>query len=178
MRRLILIVAMLACASQRKQQREVLLESFDVETYTVDGATPADVRQAVARRGEPSATDWAVLFDYEVNPTPFHCTAIQPRVELKLWMHIPFLRDVPSATREACAADIEALRVHEDGHLAIDRETAHAVVELLRSAPAQANCDALRIETKHAVERILEEGRARNRTYDEQRRAQSSGCMP
>ena len=174
MRRAFIVVAVIGCAVSRPNVvagDPAVTESFDLQPYTVTGASTADLRTAIraARPATPDGvrfdaiTRWHVSYRYDfVRDATGGCAPANPR-------EMPALADgVPEQARTAVEAYLRALRAHEDGHVRIDREIATAVADAVRAARAQSTCDAVRSAVRAAADRAMDDGKARNRAYDEE----------
>jgi len=181
MRRAFIVVAVIGCAVSRPNVvagDPAVTESFDLQPYTVTGASSADLRTAIraARPATPDGvrfdaiTRWHVSYRYDfVRDATGGCAPANPRVKLELKIEMPALADgVPEQARAAVEAYLRALRAHEDGHVRIDREIATAVADAVRAARAQSTCDAVRSAVRAAADRAMDDGKARNRAYDEE----------
>ncbi|HTD69898.1 MAG TPA: DUF922 domain-containing protein, partial [Gemmatimonadales bacterium] len=69
--------------------------------------------------------------------------------------------------RKTWQAYLKAVRLHEAGHRAIAERNAREVMAALTPLRG-TNCDKLSDEATRTAERIVADGRARNRAYDVQ----------
>jgi len=175
-----LLLVLASCAAAEHEQAAAVaaevVESFEVQPYVVSGSTITQLRTAL-RALRPAASDgarfdaitrWEIKYRYQFDPDAIGgCGTAGAQVHLEMHMEFPTLAgDVPPQTRIALESYLTALRVHEDGHVKIDREIAAAVVEAVRATPAQPSCERLREAVRAATGRVMEEGHARNREYD------------
>ena len=186
MRRLVAGLLLGACATAEREQQPAapvapapatdVVETFEMTPYVVSGATLTQLRSAI-RAFRPTTVDgkrydaitrWEIKYRYSFAVDPSTgCAPAEPQVHLELHMELPALAgDVPPQARIALQSYITALRVHEYGHVRIDREVAAAVAAAVRSTPAQPTCEKLREAVRAAAGRVMEEGHSRNREYD------------
>jgi predicted secreted Zn-dependent protease len=173
------LLVLAACATAEREQAAAagdVVESFEVQPYIVSGATITQLRTAL-RALRPAAGDgarfdaitrWEIKYRYHFDPDAIGgCGPAGAQVHLEMHMEFPTLGgDVPPQTRIAIESYLTALRVHENGHVRIDREIAAAVVEAVRGTPPQPSCERLREAVRAAAGRVVEEGHSRNREYD------------
>lgn len=188
MRRLIALCALLAaCGTGRPATRPApgappavdldpaVTESLEVQPYPVSGQDPGAIRRSIDA-ARPAADDdrehydavtvWVVSWHYNYARGPNGCGPADPAVRLALRMQLPALGDAPAAARAPFDRYLAALRVHEEGHVRLDRAVANTVAALVRDFPPRADCETLARELNRAAGRALEDGRAQNRAYD------------
>ena len=148
----------------------VITPSLREESYPVNGSTIEQLRRVLGvlgpvRHGRRYAayTDWEVAFRVCAPGGP--ALAAHTSVSVSAVVRLPCWRPPPSAPRELAArweSYVDALRRHEDGHVAIARAAGEAVAARLLALPAHAPPEVFQRAAAQAVAEL----RAVERTYD------------
>ncbi|MDB4948669.1 MAG: hypothetical protein JWM27_1318 [Gemmatimonadetes bacterium] len=181
---LVLAAAALGCAPGREVAPsgapKLMMRSPGVyHFYRVEGGNARDISRSMqARRpwrdgsGSTGLTVWNVSWQarwVQAGPT---CRAESTDVWLQVDVFLPEWRPRSDAGPQVAAdwqAYVAALAVHEAGHVGIASSAASAVSRALDEFSAPA-CIGMRAHMRAEVERILDEYRGRDRSYDRKTR--------
>lgn len=146
------------------------------EPYEVVGATLRRLREVTSllgplREGRRHAayTGWELRWSYahRVSPEGWQTAAV--RVAVLVTRSLPRWSPVPSAEpglAEAWARYLDALTLHERGHVALAAEAGRAVLAALRGMPPCATRDGLDDLARETVHGLSERAREEERAYD------------
>jgi predicted secreted Zn-dependent protease len=79
---------------------------------------------------------------------------------------LPRLVNATTAQTNAMNAFLDALRVHELGHVGIGTQAADAIDRALLDVPQMANCQDLDSQAKRVAQRTLDQWRDADQRYD------------
>ena len=144
--------------------------------YDIDGSSAGALRNQISRLGpkdesgksQDALTVWSIESAYGAAQRGDSCVLRDVRVTLNVSVTLP--RWKPPATAppqllKTWQAYFKAVRLHEAGHRTIAERNAREVVAALTTLRG-TNCDKLLDEASRTAERIVADGRARNRAYD------------
>lgn len=144
--------------------------------YDIDGASAGALRDQIHRLGPrdgrgqaaDALTIWNIESNYVVAPSGDGCVLRNIQVTLELTLTLP--RWTPPSTAaprllESWRSYLQHLKQHEAGHRAIAEQNARALATALTGLRAPS-CQELTDSASRAAERLLADGRARNRAYD------------
>src|SRR5256885_5134056 len=146
--------------------------------YDIDGSSAGALRDQIRRLGpkdesgksQDALTVWSIEWSYATAQRGDSCALRDVKVTLNVAVTLP--RWKPPATAspgllKTWQAYSKAVRLHEAGHRTIAERNAREVMAAL--APLRGtSCDKLSDEAARTAERIVADGRARNRAYDVQ----------
>ena len=144
--------------------------------YDIDGASAGALRDQIHRLGPrdgsgqagDALTVWNIESNYVVAPSADGCALRNIQVTLDLTLTLPRWTP-PSAAAprllESWRSYLQHLKLHEAGHRAIAEQNARALAAALTGLRAPT-CQELTDSASRTAERILADGRARNRAYD------------
>lgn len=115
-------------------------------------------------------TDWLLSYKYQPRMEAGACKVESVTTKLDLSMTLPRWLPPPGAAGDLVARwerFMSALRVHEEGHVQDARDLESAAKRALL-ALSSANCGALGAAMRARFDQLLEQGRARDRAYDQQ----------
>jgi len=146
--------------------------------YDIDGSSAGALRNQISRLGpkdesgksQDALTVWSVESVYGTAQRGDSCVLRGVRVTLDVAVTLPRWKPPATATaelRRSWQAYLKAVRLHEAGHRTIAERNAREVMAALTTLRG-ANCDKLSDEATRTAERIVADGRARNRAYDVQ----------
>lgn len=148
--------------------------------YSVTGATIPELRQSIRekrpwkeRSPHDAMTDWRVNWHHTVTPTANGCrcgsftTQTAITITMPRWMAPT---NSPEATRKIWQQYIAALGQHEAGHGGIAVAAAAELNRRIQSIGEGADCDGLKRQIDDLGRQVIEEFRARDKTYDEKTR--------
>lgn len=148
-----------------------------VEHYSIDGATPADLRRELNAKGPMGSggrrfdgyTRWYVSWQYRYNRTDGGCAIGSVSTHVKVTMTLPRWSS-PSrgddATRQQWARYLSALELHEQGHRRHGIDAGHEVDRAIAAMPPAAHCDALGAAANALGASILKKYNQRDLDYD------------
>lgn len=144
--------------------------------YDIDGASAGALRDQIHRLGPRDGsgqagdglTVWNIESTYVVAPSGDACVLRNVQVVLELTLTLP--RWTPPSTAaphllESWRTYLQHLKLHEAGHRAIAEQNARALATALTGLRAPT-CQELTDGASRTAERILADGRAKNRVYD------------
>jgi len=146
--------------------------------YDVDGSSAGALRNQISRLGpkdesgksQDALTVWSIEWVYGTAQRGDSCVLRDVKVTLDVAVTLPRWKPPATATPELLKtwqAYFKAVRLHETGHRTIAERNAREVMAAL--APLRGtSCDKLSDEAARTAERIVADGRARNRAYDVQ----------
>ncbi|OLD04188.1 MAG: hypothetical protein AUI99_03410 [Gemmatimonadetes bacterium 13_1_40CM_3_69_22] len=162
------------------------LESHE-QYYDIEGSTTGALREQMHRLGprdgdaaRDALTVWTIDWTYAEARTADGCGLRDVKVTLTLSTTLP--RWVPAAGTPAHVVDswktyFQHVRQHEAGHRAIAEQNARDLLAALSSMRA-ATCQQVMDAASRTGERIVAEGRAKNRAYDVQtKHGQTQGVV-
>jgi len=115
-------------------------------------------------------TVWGIEWGYGTIQRGDSCVLRDVKVTLNVAVTLPRWKPPATATAQVVRtwqAYFKAVRLHEAGHRTIAERNAREVMAALTTLRG-TNCDKLLGEASNTVERIVADGRARNRAYDVQ----------
>jgi len=144
--------------------------------YDIDGSSAGALRNQISRLGpkdesgksQDALTVWSIEWGYGTAQRGDSCVLRDVKVTLNVSVTLP--RWTPPATataelRKTWQGYLKAVRLHEAGHRTIAERNAREVMAALTPLRG-ATCDNLSDEATRTAERIVADGRARNRAYD------------
>jgi len=156
--------------------------------YDIDGSSAGALRDQINRLGpkdesgksRDALTVWSIEWHYTATSRPDGCVLRDVKVSLNVAVTLPRWKPPATASAEVVKAwqsYVKAVRVHEAGHRAIAERNARDVFAALTPLRGM-NCDLLLDEASRTAERIVADGRARNRAYDlETKHGQTQGVV-
>ena len=146
--------------------------------YDIDGSSAGALRNQISRLGpkdesgksQDALTVWSIEWGYGTIQRGDSCVLRDVKVTLNVAVTLPRWKPPTTATaelRKTWQAYLKAVRLHEAGHRAIAERNAREVMAALTPLRG-TNCDKLSDEATRTAERIVADGRARNRAYDVQ----------
>ena len=156
--------------------------------YDIDGSSAGALRDQINRLGpkdesgksRDALTVWSIEWGYGAASRPDDCVLRDVKVTLTVTVTLPRWKPPASASAEllkSWQAYLKAVRVHEAGHRTIAERNAREVMAALTPLRGM-NCDLLSDEASRTAERIVADGRARNRAYDvETKHGQTQGVV-
>ncbi|HYR97892.1 MAG TPA: DUF922 domain-containing protein [Gemmatimonadales bacterium] len=146
--------------------------------YDIDGSSAGALRDQIRRLGpkdetgksQDALTVWSVESGYAAAQRGDSCVLRDVKVTLNVAVTLPRWKPPATATAQLMRtwqAYLKAVRLHEAGHSTIAERNAREVMAALTTLRG-TNCDKLLGEASNTVERIVADGRARNRAYDVQ----------
>jgi predicted secreted Zn-dependent protease len=154
--------------------------------YDIDGSSAGALRNQISRLGpkdesgksHDALTIWSLEWAYGTAQRGDSCGLRDVKVTLNVSVTLPRWKPPATATAELLKtwqAYSQAVRLHEAGHRAIAERNAREVMAALTPLRG-TSCDKLSDEATRTAERIVADGRARNRAYDVQtKHGQSQG---
>jgi len=156
--------------------------------YDIDGSSTGALRNQIDRLGpkdesgksQDALTVWSIEWAFGTAQRGDSCVLRDVKVTLNVAITLP--RWKPPATASADVLKswqtyLKAVRLHEAGHRTIAERNARDVTAALTPLRG-ANCDKLLDEASRTAERIVADGRARNRAYDvETKHGQTQGVV-
>jgi len=146
--------------------------------YDIDGSSAGALRDQIRRLGpkdesgtaHDALTVWSLEWTYGTAQRGDSCALKDVRVTLNVSVTLP--RWTPPATATARLKDswrtyLRNVRLHEAGHRTIAERNARELMTALTPLRG-ASCESLANEATRLAERIVADGRARNRAYDVQ----------
>src|SRR6266699_306134 len=144
--------------------------------YDIDGSSAGALRNQISRLGpkdesgksQDALTVWSIEWVYGTAQRGHSCVLRDVKVTLNVSVTLPRWKPPAMATAQLLKtwqAYLKAVRLHEAGHRTIAERNAREVMAALTPLRG-ANCDKLSDEATRAAERIVADGRARNRAYD------------
>ena len=148
--------------------------------YDIDGSSAGALRDQINRLGpkdesgksRDALTVWSIEWGYGTASRPDGCVLRDVKVTLTVAVTLPRWKPPATASAElqkSWQAYLKAVRLHEAGHRTIAERNAREVMAALTPLRGM-NCDLLSDEASRTAERIVADGRARNRAYDVQTR--------
>ena len=146
--------------------------------YDIDGSSAGALRNQINRLGprdesgksQDALTVWSIEWVYGTVQRGDSCLLRDVRVTLDVAVTLPRWKPPATATAKLLKtwqAYLKAVRLHEAGHRTIAERNAREVMAALTPLRG-TNCDQLSDEATRTAERIVADGRARNRAYDVQ----------
>ena len=146
--------------------------------YDIDGSSAGALRDQIRRLGpkdesgtaHDALTVWSLEWTYGTARQGDSCALKDVRVTLNVSVTLP--RWTPPATATSRLKDswrtyLRNVRLHEAGHRTIAERNARELMAALTPLRG-ASCQSLSDEATRLAERIVADGRARNRAYDVQ----------
>ena len=156
--------------------------------YDIDGSSAGALRNQISRLGpkdesgksQDALTVWSIEWVYGTAQRGDSCVLRDVKVTLNVAVTLPRWKPPATATPEVVKswqAYLRAVRLHEAGHRAIAERNAREVFAALTPLRGM-NCDLLSDEASRTAERLVADGRARNRAYDvETKHGQTQGVV-
>src|SRR6266700_3710978 len=146
--------------------------------YDIDGASAGALRDQINRLGpkdesgksRDALTVWSIESGYAAAQRGDSCVLRDVKVTLNVAVTLPRWKPPAMATGQLVRtwqAYLKAVRVHEAGHRTIAERNAREVMAALTTLRG-TKCDKLLSDASNTVERIVADGRARNRAYEVQ----------
>lgn len=132
-------------------------------TASIDAASPIREEGGVFH----GHTYWRIDWQFRWNRSEAgQCAITSTKTTIGLTVTTPLLITADPSTRTTFEKYRERLLIHEDGHVRIARDTAHAIDRSIRMLASQPDCRQLEIAANNLGHRLLEEGNQKNRDYD------------
>jgi predicted secreted Zn-dependent protease len=144
--------------------------------YDIDGSSAGALRTQIHRLGpkdesgksRDALTVWSLEWTYGTAQRGDSCALRDVKVTLDVSVTLP--RWTPPSTATAQLTDtwrtyLRNVKLHESGHRAIAERNARELMSALTALRGES-CDKLSSEATRTAERIVADGRARNRAYD------------
>jgi predicted secreted Zn-dependent protease len=146
--------------------------------YDIDGSSAGALRNQIRRLGpkdesgksQDALTVWSIEWGFGTVQRGDSCVLRDVKVTLDVAVTLPRWKPPATATAELLKtwqAYLKAVRLHEAGHRTIAERNAREVTAALTPLRG-ASCEKLSDEATRTAERIVADGRARNRAYDVQ----------
>jgi predicted secreted Zn-dependent protease len=144
--------------------------------YDIDGSSAGALRNQIRRLGpkdesgksQDALTVWSIEWGYGTAQRGDNCVLRDVKVTLDVAVTLPRWKPPATASPELLKtwqAYFKAVRLHEAGHRAIAESNAREVMAALTPLRG-VSCEKLSDEATRTAERIVADGRARNRAYD------------
>jgi predicted secreted Zn-dependent protease len=150
------------------------------EPYAVTGSSAAEIRKNLNSAGpsdetghHDAMTRWFVRWSYPFERGTDRCATGPVSVSVTVRMQMPNWAPPPNAPADLSQSwdhYLKALRHHEDGHKNHGLLAARDVLEKLKRLGAEDDCQAMNVAANAAANRILDEYRVKDRSYDERTR--------
>src|SRR5205085_9565586 len=145
------------------------------QSYAIDGSSAGASRDQSKRLAPKDASGksrdalpvWSIEWGYGTASRPDGCVLRDLKVTLNVTVTLPRWKPPASASADllkSWQAYLKAVRLHEAGHRTIAERNAREVMAALTPLRG-ANCDLLSDEASRTAERLVADGRARNRGY-------------
>jgi predicted secreted Zn-dependent protease len=146
--------------------------------YDIDGSSAGALRNQISRLGpkdesgtsQDALTVWSIESGFNAVQQGDSCVLRDVKVTLDVAVTLPRWKPPATATAQLVKrwqTYLKAVRLHEAGHRTIAERNAREVMAALTPLRG-TNCDKLSDEATRTAERIVADGRARNRAYDVQ----------
>jgi predicted secreted Zn-dependent protease len=147
--------------------------SLDYLYYLADANTGGSL-SAILRHSTPPGmggnfgwtswhVDWHYQWHFNANGA---CRITATTIDLTSTVTLPRLVNGSSTQAKSMNTFLEALRVHELGHVSIGTRAADAIDRALIDLPQMADCQVLDSEAKRVAQRTLDEWREAEKRYD------------
>lgn len=147
--------------------------SLDYTYYPADANTGGSL-SAILRRSTPPGmdgnfgwtrwhVDWHYHWHFDANGV---CRITDTTIALASTITLPTLVNGSAAQTNAMNNFLEALRVHELGHVSIGTQAADAIDRALLDLPPMANCQILDSQAGRVAQHTLDQWRETERRYD------------
>ncbi len=144
--------------------------------YDIDGSSAGALRNQIRRLGpkdesgksQDALTVWSIEWGYGTAQRGDSCVLRDVKVTLDVAVTLPRWKPPATAAPELLKtwqAYFRAVRLHEAGHRTIAERNAREVMAALTPLRG-VSCEKLSDEATRTAERIVADGRARNRAYD------------
>jgi predicted secreted Zn-dependent protease len=144
--------------------------------YDIDGSSAGALRHQIGRLGpkdesgksRDALTAWSLEWGYGTTQRGDSCVLRDVKITLDVAVTLPRWKPPATASAELLKtwqAYFKAVRLHEAGHRTIAERNARELVAALTPLRG-ASCQKLADEATRTAERIVADGRARNRAYD------------
>ncbi len=170
------------CSTDETSKRAERLEEPDVSTnyiyYEIIGSTANELRTQMDRLGpsdelrvqHDAYTEWYVDWSYPNSTANDRCRTGPVKVTVTITQTFPKW-DIPPDASQALVDKwktyVSALQTHEAGHKRIGVEAGYQILRTLNEIPAYPSCSELEQVADAAGERILDEFRQKEATYDQ-----------
>ncbi len=146
--------------------------------YDIDGSSAGALRNQISRLGpkdesgksQDALTVWSIEWGFGTAQQGDSCVLRDVKVTLDVAVTLPRWKPPATATAQLVKrwqTYLKAVRLHEAGHRTIAERNAREVMVALTPLRG-TSCDKLADEATRTAERIVADGRARNRAYDVQ----------
>jgi predicted secreted Zn-dependent protease len=146
--------------------------------YDIDGSSAGALRNQISRLGpkdesgksKDALTVWSLEWAYGTVQRGDRCALRDVKVTLDVSVTLPRWTPPSTATAQLIGTwrtYLRNVKLHESGHRTIAERNARELMSAL-TALRGASCDKLSDEATRTAERIVADGRARNRAYDVQ----------
>jgi predicted secreted Zn-dependent protease len=154
-----------------------MVTSVLTTTYPVYGTTANELRLYMDVHGpdcesamHDGCTLWHIAWSYRYRGQDGTCAVSDVQVSTRVTVTLPTW-EPPEGTSQALVEQWrtyeDALRTHEDGHVAIALASGEALLATLQALPPAPSCDVLQVNVKDAAEHVLDACRAQHVAYDE-----------
>ncbi len=152
--------------------------------YDIYGSSVAELRDQISRLGPAGGDDaltvWELESQYGTARTADGCALRNVQVTLTVTTTLPRWtppQDAPARLRASWRTYLQRVKLHEAGHRQIAERNARDLMAALAGLRA-GTCEKLGDEASQTVERIVAEGRLKNRAYDvETKHGQTQGVV-
>jgi predicted secreted Zn-dependent protease len=144
--------------------------------YDIDGSSAGALRNQISRLGprdesgksQDALSVWSIEWGFGTAQQGDSCVLRGVKVTLDVSVTLPRWKPPATATAQLVKrwqTYLKAVRLHEAGHRTIAERNAREVMVALTPLRG-TSCDKLADEATRTAERIVADGRARNRAYD------------
>ena len=144
--------------------------------YDIDGSSAGALRNQISRLGprdesgksQDALSVWSIEWGFGTAQQGDSCVLRGVKVTLDVAVTLPRWKPPATATAQLVKrwqTYLKAVRLHEAGHRTIAERNAREVMVALTPLRG-TSCDKLADEATRTAERIVADGRARNRAYD------------
>jgi predicted secreted Zn-dependent protease len=155
-----------------------LTTSVHTTTYPVYGITANELRQYMDVHGpdcesakHDGCTQWYIALSYRYRGKDGTCSVSEVHVSTQVTVTLPAWEPSEGTSQtliDQWQAYMDALRMHEQGHVAIALASGEELLATLRALPSAPSCDALQARVSDITEGVLDECRAQHVAYDKQ----------
>lgn len=155
-----------------------LVVNIDYNYYPVNGSTVADIRSYVRQYGPRNEvedhhyyanTDWHVQWSYDYAMTDQGCKITNLNGTVNILFTMP-LWDAPADASPSLVSDwqqfIDALQIHENGHMDHGVDAATAVLETISQLPTAPTCEEFITTARTEARRVIRSYNQQDIEYD------------
>lgn len=116
-------------------------------------------------------TRWNVRWTFRWwSETSGRCAITEVTTRLHTEVQLPQLQGASPAQQAVFDRYVRALSHHEQGHVQIGRDAAHAIDQAIHQLPAASDCATLERQANALAHRLLQDHVAREKQYDQRTR--------